>query len=1203
MDEQNKTTEGVSMRASTGIKILATMLMAFASALQAVEDGLGTNHVRNLRVYNNIILDGQPIANWQEVAASTLTNNSISTAMIQNGAVTEDKLSASTAGDGLVGGAGSPLAVGAAVNGGITVNADSIQVDATVVRTTGAQSIDGVKTFTSSPVVPTPSGATDAANKSYVDSKISSSIANGTADHDTLRWDNTAGVWTNSAGLTVDASGNTAVAGTLGVTGAVTLANTTDSTNKDTGALIVEGGVGIEKNLSVGVNATVGGTLGVTGDTTLGNVTATGNMSIGGNVTLGDASGDSITFSGTANSDLAMGANKITGLAAPAADTDAANKLYVDNAINGLSWKQSVRAATTANGALASAFQNGATIDGVTLATGNRILIKNQSAAEANGIYIVQASGAPVRATDLNETAELAGAAVFVSEGTTNKGTAWVVTTPGITLGGADLLFAQFASPGTYSAGDGLNLNGLEFSVNATNIVGAGLEDDGNNNLRIAAGAAGDGLTGGGGSALAVDTGSGLEISGGKVVVDATVIRTTGAQSIDDVKTFTSSPVVPTPSAATDAANKSYVDSKISSSVASGTGANQTLRWDDTAAAWTNSTGLTVDASGNTAVAGTLGVTGAVTLANTTDSTNKDTGALIVEGGVGIEKNLSVGVNATVGGTLGVTGDTTLGNVTATGNMSIGGNVTLGDASGDSITFSGTANSDLAMGANKITGLAAPAADTDAANKLYVDNAINGLSWKQAVRVATTANGALASAFQNGATIDGVTLATGNRILIKNQSAAEANGIYIVQASGAPVRATDLNETAELAGAAVFVSEGTTNKGTAWVVTTPGITLGGADLLFAQFASPGTYSAGDGLNLNGLEFSVNATNIVGAGLEDDGNNNLRIAAGAAGDGLTGGGGSALAVDSTVVRTTGAQSIDGVKTFTSFPVTPSTAPATDYEMANKKYVDDKLSSSVANGTVANQTLRWDGSAWTNNANLTVDGTGNISAGGTLGVAGITTLSDTTTSTTTGTGALVVGGGAGIAENINVGGTATIAGAVTLNNTTASTDKDTGALIVQGGVGVEGNINAGGNVGATGTLTVGGNTTLGDAIGTDTLTVNAKTTLAGAVVVAPSGELQITAGAGITATHIQNSYLKVRGNSGAVDLTVNPQIAAGTAGQMLTLQGTDDINTIKLDDGTGLSLNSGISFTLKNGHIIQFIFDGTVWRETFRTVPAP
>lgn len=173
------------------------------------------------------------------------------------------------------------------------------------------------------------------------------------------------------------------------------------------------------------------------------------------------------------------------------------------------------------------------------------------------------------------------------------------------------------------------------------------------------------------------------------------------------------------------------------------------------------------------------------------------------------------------------------------------------------------------LSSQKIVNLASPSSSTDAANKSYVDNLVAGLVWKQAVRVATTSNGTLASAYEDGDTVDGVTLATGDRILIKNQSTGAENGIYVVNASGAPTRATDADGAGELvANATVFVSEGTTNADTAWTCTTNGaITVGSTATTWAQFGGGGgTYTAGDGLDLSGGEFSVD----VGTGLSISG---------------------------------------------------------------------------------------------------------------------------------------------------------------------------------------------------------------------------------------------------------------------------------------------------------------------------------------------
>lgn len=126
---------------------------------------------------------------------------------------------------------------------------------------------------------------------------------------------------------------------------------------------------------------------------------------------------------------------------------------------------------------------------------------------------------------------------------------------------------------------------------------------------------------------------------------------------------------------------------------------------------------------------------------------------------------------------------------------------------------------------------------TQKAVKTYVDAVAAGLKWKQSVRVATTAAGTLASGFENGDTIDGVTLATGDRILIKNQSSATENGIYVVAASGAPARSTDADSGTELVSAAVFVQAGTANADRAWVCANDSITLGSTSIAWTAFAS------------------------------------------------------------------------------------------------------------------------------------------------------------------------------------------------------------------------------------------------------------------------------------------------------------------------------------------------------------------------------
>lgn len=163
-----------------------------------------------------------------------------------------------------------------------------------------------------------------------------------------------------------------------------------------------------------------------------------------------------------------------------------------------------------------------------------------------------------------------------------------------------------------------------------------------------------------------------------------------------------------------------------------------------------------------------------------------------------------------------------------------------------------------------------PTSSTDAATKNYVDGLVNGLAWKQPVRAATTAAGTLASSFANGSVVDGVTLATNDRILIKNQAAGSENGIYVVAASGAPTRAADSNTAALVNAGTCYVTQGTTNADKAFTQTADSVTLGTTSLVYAQVGGGTSYTAGNGLQLATTTFSVLAAdatiNVAGGGI-------------------------------------------------------------------------------------------------------------------------------------------------------------------------------------------------------------------------------------------------------------------------------------------------------------------------------------------------
>ena len=175
---------------------------------------------------------------------------------------------------------------------------------------------------------------------------------------------------------------------------------------------------------------------------------------------------------------VSLNSQKITGLADPTADADAANKGYVDGVAQGLDVKDSVVATTTANGTLSTAFANGQSIDGVTLQTGDRILIKNQTTASQNGIYNVNASGAPSRTTDMGTGSNAAGAFVFVEQGTVNAENGFTCTsdTGSAVVGTNNLTFAQFSGAGQIIAGNGIAKDGNRLDVDLKSGGGLAIE-------------------------------------------------------------------------------------------------------------------------------------------------------------------------------------------------------------------------------------------------------------------------------------------------------------------------------------------------------------------------------------------------------------------------------------------------------------------------------------------------------------------------------------------------------------------------------------------------------------------------------------------------------------------------------------------------------------------------------------------------------
>jgi hypothetical protein len=172
-----------------------------------------------------------------------------------------------------------------------------------------------------------------------------------------------------------------------------------------------------------------------------------------------------------------MGNFRLTNVGTPNANsTDAATTAYVDAAISSLNSlfdsKGSVKAATIVAGTLATSFANGQTIDAIVLTTGDRILIKNQAAPAENGIYTVNATGAPTRATNMDAWAEVPGAFVVVEEGTANADTIWLCSSnQGGTLNTTAITWQQIPTTAGLQATNFVDKEVPSGTINGVNVT------------------------------------------------------------------------------------------------------------------------------------------------------------------------------------------------------------------------------------------------------------------------------------------------------------------------------------------------------------------------------------------------------------------------------------------------------------------------------------------------------------------------------------------------------------------------------------------------------------------------------------------------------------------------------------------------------------------------------------------------------------
>lgn len=562
----------------------------------------------------------------------------------------------------------------------------------------------------------------------------------------------------------------------------------------------------------------------------------------------------------------------ITGLPSPSGASDAANKAYVDALVAGIGGTRvAVRAATTANIVIATALNNGDVLDGVTLATNDLVLVKDQTAPAENGVYVVGV--VPARSTSFNTMAKLAGMLAVVQVGTANIGTLWFCTSAaagtidvdpvvitGVHITGTNLVSTPGASNVVISSSTGgaatvagatQSLAGALSALDKTKLDGieAGAEVNVPTNLsqsRDASSVTVVSDTGADAVLLAADaTHAGVMLAADKAKLDS-ITAGAGDLSIDlsiGTNDATTLEVVPSrgakvalPLAApspSKAGIMSGADKGKLNGIAAGAQVNVPTNLglgvhDATSLKLTSSTGgdATLPAADHD-LAGLMSATDKVKLDNLSGGGG---GPLPTDLSIGTVTPTTVQVQSSTGASATIPGATpsAAGVLSAADKAIINALGTAADLASDT---------DTALTANSDTRL-----PTQKAVRAFVAAQLAGSAGlRLQVRAATTANITIASALNNGSVLDGITLATNDLVLVKNQTLPAQNGVYVVGVS--PARYSGLNTYAAFIGAVIAVAVGTVNAGTIWFslasgsgtidvtsITFAGLTVAGTDL-------------------------------------------------------------------------------------------------------------------------------------------------------------------------------------------------------------------------------------------------------------------------------------------------------------------------------------------------------------------------------------
>ena len=483
----------------------------------------------------------------------------------------------------------------------------------------------------------------------------------------------------------------------------------------------------------------------------------------------------------------------------------------------------------------------------------------------------------------------------------------------------------------------------------------------------------------------------------------------------------------------------------------------------------------------------------------------------------------------------------------------------------------------------------APSGATDIANKQYVDYYAAGLSWKQPVLTATSANITL-SGLQ---TINGVTVVAGDRVLVKNQGTASENGIYTASAT-AWTYAVGADDWAEYVGAIVFVVEGSLN-GTAWYCTAqPGGTLGTTAMVWSNFSVASSYTAGTGLTLTGTQFSITNTGLAAATYGSASSIPV-IAFNAQGQ--------ATSVTNTTV-TPAVSSITGlgtnVATWLATPSSANLAAAVTDEtgsgslvFATSPTLITPILGTPTSGNFSTGTFTWP--TFNQNTTGTAAKATNL-AGGAVGNVPYQSAADTTTFLATGTNGQVLTLASGVPSwatpttgtVTSVSGTGTVNG-ITLTGTVTSS----GSLTLGGTLGSIANsqltnssITFGATAAALGTTVSGFNAvTIGAttaSTGAFTYLSTSSTTSTTPVLGYNASNTNLALGATVASTYLQSVMQNKSGTAGAsTNFAVSNDLGTDS-----TYYGEFGMNSSVFSSGTPadfFSLNNGVYFSSHDGDV--------------------